>query len=211
MSTDAEAIKDLLHAADLASATPNSVEYTVMRAALRDAADPIRRLQARARQLQPAASPPDAQAGEPTPPVSRCCPVCDRPYHTDEDECPICRKQFASSIAAPAQVPPPADDALIAEVEALCAKATPGPWANLRGDVHIAEPGNQHKLADVFANGDATFIAASRELLPKLATALREARAADRAICEECTLMDQRKRIAELERDLVESRARAER
>jgi len=102
-------------------------------------------------------------------------------------------------------------DALLAEVEALCAQATPGPWEAGRlldpltqypltkstapeyvhrclntsdsDDFHGVVVDAQGERRDVCHTGNgpnswlnAAFIAASRELLPKLAAALREAR-----------------------------------
>ncbi len=56
----------------------------------------------------------DLSAPKATPPADRCCPVCNGHYTTNEDECPHCRKQFASSIASLVQPTPPAEDQVAA-------------------------------------------------------------------------------------------------
>ncbi len=98
----------------------------------------------------------------PTPPVSKRCPVCDAHLTGRENECPRCRTDFPACVATPMQSAPPADDALFAEVEALCSQYI----------ISGREPWSQQSWIDHWTG----WIAASRELLPKLAAALREAR-----------------------------------
>lgn len=69
-------------------------------------------------------------------------------------------------------------------VEALCAKATPGPWhrAPIYWTFRVVEKGNIDVLGDLPDDtlcpymDDADFIAESRTLLPQLAAELRAAR-----------------------------------
>jgi hypothetical protein len=101
------------------------------------------------------------------------------------------------------------DDAQLAELEALLAKATPGPWlsdGNMVSTEDALFMGREEDIVgeDIVRDEDAALIAALRNAAPALLAAARELNAVRHALAAECTLNEEMarelKRVSE-ERD----------